>query len=350
MKMFWQISLGVLGFLALFILWCSYPWSLNEQVVETPTQYVEPDEMVETQEFPSVIKVVTFNLGFLYGQGSEGPGYGPRGKEFFLEKIRTLSQELKSWGPDVIFLQEIDFDSSRSHNINQAEMLAKLAGYPYVVMAPSWKANYIPFPYWPLSRQFGAMNSGGAILSKYPLENGAVHLFQKPASQPWWYNLFYLHRYFQTVEVVLGEKRLKIGNLHLEAFDIEDRKNQIRFLSEYVKKRQLHIVAGDYNMLPTGAFKRMKLYGGDNYENDTSFDLMKSSGLSEVVPEEIYLENEGKYFTYPAWKPDRRLDYIYYDPALKMMTAEVLPSAVSDHLPLRASFQISSPRFNPYSL
>jgi endonuclease/exonuclease/phosphatase (EEP) superfamily protein YafD len=31
------------------------------------------------------------------------------------------------------------------------------------------------------------------------------------------------------------------------------------------------------------------------------------------------------------------------------MKAEVLPSASSDHLPLRAIFQISEPRFNPYS-
>ncbi len=32
-----------------------------------------------------------------------------------------------------------------------------------------------------------------------------------------------------------------------------------------------------------------------------------------------------------------------------MMKAEVLTSALSDHLPLRADFQIDSPKFNPYS-
>ena len=75
---------------------------------------------------------------------------------------------------------------------------------------------------------------------------------------------------------------------------------------------------------------------------------MKKSGMEEVIPEEIYGKDEPRFFTFPSWKPDRRLDYIYFKKGLKMMRAEVLPSALSDHLPLKASFQISGPNFNPY--
>lgn len=345
------LSLGsFILLLILFLAWASYPWSLDRKVSQGEIVHLEPDVMVNNEEFPTVVKALTWNLGFLYGDGSEGPGYEFREKEAYEEKLNTLVKEILEWSPDVIFFQEIDFESSRSHDINQAEYLATKAGYPYVAMAPSWESNYIPFPYWPLSRHFGRMKSGGAILSKYPIVSHEIELFEKPASQPWWYNLFYLHRYLQTVEIEVGEKRLKLINLHLEAFDKLDRKKQVEHLIEKIKDEKIHIVAGDFNMVPKSATKRSKFPSGDEYEGDSSFDLMTDSGLMEVIPDEIYSQDESRYFTFPATKPDRRLDYIFYEAGLKMMRAEVLPSALSDHLPLRANFQIASPKFNPYSL
>jgi len=77
---------------------------------------------------------------------------------------------------------------------------------------------------------------------------------------------------------------------------------------------------------------------------------MNESGLDEVIPMDIYDNSEKDYFTFPSSRPDRRLDYIFYQRGLKLMKAEVLTSTLSDHLPVRAIFQIDSPRINPYSL
>lgn len=349
MKMLlWTTLILVVGFISI-LAWASYPWSLGKSVKFHPTIDVEPKDMIDLEEHPSVIKVLTFNLGFVYGEGSEGPGYEAKDKDYFIKRLDELSGELKSWGADIIFLQEIDFSASRSASINQAEYLAARAGYPYVAEAVSWDANYIPFPYWPLSRNFGRMLSGGAILSRYPLSHHEVTLLDKPASSPWWYNLFYLHRYFQKVTVEVGHKKFNVINLHLEAFDKKNRMAQIQELVQKIKDENIDFVAGDFNMLPASAAKRSKFFNDDNYENDQSFELMMGSGLQEVVPDEIYAKDESLFFTFPAWAPDRRLDYIFYKTGLKMMKAEVLPSALSDHLPLRASFQIDSPRINPYS-
>lgn len=349
MKMIMGLLVVVAFLFVGLVAWCAYPWSVNQSVVESDIQHVEPEVMVDMEDHPSVIKVLTWNIGYLYGQGSEGPGYQHRDKEYYESKLSQFAKEIREWNPDILCLQEIDFESSRSADIDQARYLAQKAGYPYVAEAVSWKANYIPFPYWPLKNNFGRMKSGGAILSKYPLKNHSVTLLEKPLSQPWWYNLFYLHRYFQTVTVELGEKNFKIVNLHLEAFDKVDRQKQIKNLVEKIKTDGIDFVAGDFNMLPASAVKRSKFYNEDNYENDLSYEGMLAAKLSEVVPDEIYAKEEKTYFTFPAWAPDRRLDYIYYRPDLKMMRAEVLNSALSDHLPLRATFQIDSPRFNPYS-
>lgn len=335
--------------LVIFLAWASFPWSINSITKETEILAVEPDLMIDFEETPSVIKMITFNIGFLYGEGSEGSGYEFRDANYYEKSLIQISDEIIKWGADIVFLQEVDFDSARSHHIDQAKFIAKKAGFPFVAEAVSWEANYIPFPYFPIRNNFGKMRSGGAILSKYPLSAQKTVLLQKPSSQPWWYNLFYLHRYIQKVTVTFGDKKFNLLNLHLEAFDKKNRLDQIEFLLKILKSEKIDFVAGDFNMVPTGALKKSKFFNDDDYENDPSFDRMKSSNLYEAVPEDIYLKDEQRFFTFPAWKPDRRLDYIWYNSSLKMMKAEVLPSASSDHLPLKATFQINGPRFNPYS-
>ncbi len=340
----------LIGFsLIAFLAWASYPWSIHEIIKNPKVITLKPENLSEPEEHPSVIKILTFNLGFLYGKGSEGVDYERRDKAYYEKSLQALSESIKAWGADVVCLQEVDFAASRSQFINQAQYVAMKAGYPYVAEASSWDSNYIPFPYWPIRNNFGRMNSGGAILSKYPLTDHEVVLLEKPKSQPWWYNLFYLHRYFQKVTVKVGDTSFRIVNLHLEAFDKVDRKLQVKKLAHKARTDKLNIIAGDFNMLPSGALKKSKFFNDDDYENDTSYSAMLDSGLLEVVPEIIYLKDENLFFTFPAWAPDRRLDYIWYTEGLKMMKAEVLPSALSDHLPLRASFQIDGPRFNPYS-
>lgn len=349
MKMIiWSLLILAGSFISL-LAWSSYPWSTQEKILNPDIVNIEPDEMMEVSQTPSVLKILTFNVGFLYGRGSEGPGYEYRELPFYQTTLDKISKEIKDWDADVVCLQEVDFDSSRSHGMNQAQYIAKKSGHPYVAEAVSWESNYIPFPYWPMKNNFGRMKSGGAIISKYPLSDHEVVLLAKPMANPWLYNLFYLHRYFQKVTINVGEKEFKIINLHLEAFDKVDRKFQTSKLVQKVKDEKIDIVTGDFNTVPSSAVKRSKFYNADDYENDTSYEVMAAASLSEVIPDDIYAKDESLYFTFPAWAPDRRLDYIWYKRDLKMMKAEVLPSAISDHLPLRASFQIDGPRFNPYS-
>ena len=350
MKVTLSIILGVLALLILTVAWFSYPWSLHEFRSVKEVTHVETEEMVETEEKPAVIKILTWNLGFLYGEGSEGPGYELKPKKYFDERLDSLVKTIQEAAVDVVFLQEIDFESDRSHGVDQAKYLAMKGGYPFVAEAVSWEANYIPFPYWPFSRHFGRMKSGGAVLSKYPIVKNDVILLEKPLSQPWWYNLFYLHRYFQKVTISINGRDFQVINLHLEAFDKKDRLKQIQKLVEIEAAEKIDFIAGDFNMVPTEATKKSKFYNDDDYENDPSFSEMGKSGMKEVIPEDIYMKEENLYFTFPSWKPDRRLDYIFYQQDLKMMRAEVLPSALSDHLPIKASFQINSPQINPYSL
>ncbi len=166
---------------------------------------------------------MSWNVAFALGLGSEGSSYKARSKGYYQEKLKKMGEVIKTSGADIVFLQEIDWGSSRFHFIDQVQTLARESGLKYSAKALSWAINYLPFPYWPPQDHFGVMNSGGAILSRFPLSHNQVELFKKPDSQAWWYQRFYLFRYAQAVQVHIKKQNYWVVNCHLEAFDKNNR-------------------------------------------------------------------------------------------------------------------------------
>jgi hypothetical protein len=94
MKMLLLIPVTCFLILVLLLAWASYPWSLNEKILKAEVVHVEPEGMVNNEEHPAVIKVQTWNLGFLYGIGSDGSAYEPKEKSFYEEKLNRLVDEM----------------------------------------------------------------------------------------------------------------------------------------------------------------------------------------------------------------------------------------------------------------
>ena len=130
----------------------------------------------------------SWNIAWAYGQGSEGSG-PPKSRQDLQKNLTEITDHIKHMNADVVLLQEIDFDSDRTYNFDQAEFIAKKAGYKYYIRGISWSANYLPFPYWPPSEHWGQMLSGGAILSKLPVQSADVTL-SKPSAQSFFYHNF----------------------------------------------------------------------------------------------------------------------------------------------------------------
>jgi len=299
---------------------------------------------------PSTLTVVSWNMAYAYGIGSEGGSdYVPKDEAHFRQNLTRIAQVIRASEADLVFLQEIDFGAARSHRIDQLAELAALTGLGHYARARSWVANYIPFPFAPLGHHFGKMDSGGAVLSRWPITKNRVELLAKPTSKAWWYNLFYLYRYFQRVTIEVEDRHLKVLNLHLEAFDQQAREAQARRLVEVAKAEKVDLIAGDFNMLPAGALKRSGFGNpADVYESDLSYEILRQLPHQEIVNEVSYRANEGAWFTFPSNLPDRRLDYIYHLPKRALIRAEVIDSThpeVSDHLPLKAVFKLFDPEF-----
>jgi endonuclease/exonuclease/phosphatase family metal-dependent hydrolase len=289
------------------------------------------------------IVVLTWNLAFAYGRGSEGARFFPRGRVDFERNLDRIAEVIRGSEADVVLLQEVDFGSKRSHRMDQMVELMYRTGYAHGAPALSWAARWVPFPYWPPSRQFGPVRSGGAILSRHPLSTPRVTLFAGLIEQPLWYRPFYPHRYHQRVDVNLGGRVLRAWNLHLEAFKKSARERQARELAAELTSRQWPapwVVGGDFNTTPPEAKKKSGFEDepADDYEDDRTLESLRGiQGLRESVPVGDYVRDESRYFTFPSTGPNRRLDYLFASDGLKIKEARVLTDAgpCSDHLPLR---------------
>lgn len=294
----------------------------------------------------SELKVVTWNVAWGYGWGSEGSG-GAKPQTHFAQNLEEIGRVLKTLEPDVVLLQEVDFDADRSFRTDQAELLARAADLPYVAKAVSWEANYVPFPYWPLEDHFGSIRSGGAILSRFPLEDHRVETVSKPSANPWWYNLFYLFRYHQQVVAQTDHGPVLLFNMHLEAFDPEARIRHARLIAERIANTMgpHTIVGGDLNSVLAEATLRAN-YPDEpdtSHKDDPTVEVIRGvEGLLDTIPGPSYLRNEPAWFTFPAHEPNRKLDYLFYGAGYELVEVEVprgIAGDLSDHLPVVARFR-----------
>ena len=236
-------------------------------------------------------------------------------REEVLSNLDQIVWELKKLDADLLFLQEVDFHSARTFQIDQMEYLAKGLQMPFAAYVMTWNKSYVPWPYWPPKIHFGRMVSGQAILSRFPMERQEVTYFEKPAENAFWYNWFYPDRAVQKVILKNGDKKFAIWNVHLESFHAETRKKQIEKLSRLViKEEKTLFVAGDFNERPGPVL--------NIFEKETN--LKRGSGSKPI-------------FSFSSWDPHEEIDYIYFSKNWRSVAAGNLPLTASDHLPVWSS-------------
>jgi endonuclease/exonuclease/phosphatase family metal-dependent hydrolase len=326
-KYIFIISFIVLIGLFIFVKWASFTSVTDGQ---NPALIVNANQ----NEFAfKSFKVMTWNIGYGYGLGSEGTNYRQLSRELYLQKLKEMTTVINREDPDILLVQEIDFDSKRSTYLNQVELIAKNTNLKNYAYLPSWVLNYVPFPYLPFKDHFGRMNSGGAIFSRYKITEHIGSIYSKPSSNPWWYNLFYLNRYTHTIKI----GPLRLFNTHLEAFDKINRYQQIMELSNWVNdfKNEPTILGGDFNMVADYEKNKRDFQGypDDDYTNDTSYStlLKKLSFLRDTLSKDQYFEDKKNFLTFPSDQADRKLDYIFVSDHFKILNSKVLDNTLSDH-------------------
>ncbi len=306
-----------------------YASSENSQFLEPYT--LKSETSSEAYSSNDTLTIVTFNIGYLSGMTNNLPL--ERSRYLFEENAKYASGLFKAIDPDIICYQEIDFQSSRSYEMNQFEQLSGALGHKSTYASINWSKNYVPFPYWPPSSHFGGIVSGQAISSKFSITEGQTIVLEKPKSAPFYYKDFYLDRLVQIVNVKIGKDTLKLLNVHLEAFDKSTRLAQsilLRSIADSIASSYPTLVVGDFNSKP-----------GYVDNSDGMMEIMQSEKFQSAISQEQYEADSSSHFTFNTSEPFQMIDYVLYaNDFISITDARVLREAgeISDHYPLLVKF------------
>lgn len=318
-----------LGFVALYLIGSqgNHPKNLLFQVKSYETRDYKPSD---------TLVVMTYNIGYLSGMTNNLPV--ERTSELFESNSAKAIALINQIRPDIIGFQEIDFGSARSYGQHQLDTLAIRTGFSYAYQSINWDKKYVPFPYWPVSRHFGRMLSGQAILSALPIRNDSTVVLIKPENTSFLYDAFYLERLVQMCDVDAEGVLIKVINLHLEAFHEETRVRQaqvVKALFETYAERMPVLMIGDFNSRPPS-----------EVENSGAMKvIMGSKHIASAVSPSAYGQHSTAYFTFSSGEPDQMIDYILYNQNfIDMVETRVVTEAgdISDHFPLMMKFTVKA--------
>lgn len=195
-------------------------------------------------------------------------------------------------GYDIVGLQEVDCGSLRSGFVNQAKYMATHAGFPWWTHQPNRRVGVIA-------------HAGNGMLSRH--EPDRVDEHRLPGAIP--------GRGALVVKFGTGKQALWVIVLHL-ALGRRARFQQLRYVAHLVAAHPFVVVMGDLNT------------GPESHEVE---EFCARSGL--VLP-------NGRPNTFPSWQPQRAIDHILVSRALDVLDYDVLPSQLSDHLPLAMTLRL----------
>ncbi len=292
-----------------------------------------------------VVKLLTWNIGFAGGRyGLEGQ-VGSRSE--VMQRLSGMADVLSDVGADVVCLQEVDRCSKRSFYIDQIDYLSKRAGYPYAAFVQTWLSFWVPYPVtWRLDRQFGPMDAGQVVLSRYPITWHAHVTHEKPHSRSGLFKYFYLDRVSQMVSIrMLGQFDFCIGHVHFEAFDVQARVQQAGVFSAMTKAWANQVspmaICGDFNAMPQSPHPvyhfpdEPKL----SYAKDATLALFSGDGFVSAGVGHAYDD-------YPSHAPNRQLTHVFYAKEISDVSYSLLQTGgLSDHLPVL--IQYTHPKMKP---
>ena len=251
------------------------------------------------------ISVLSWNIGYA-GLGAGSDFFMDGGKDSRSADKMTVSQYLAGIyetiysgedTPDLILLQEVDVDSSRTYGIDETAQLKATHG----VHALNYSCPFVPIPFPPM----GKVNSGLFTTTDYVINE--AERISLPCPFSWPLRIANLKRCLLVSYVPLEgtDKQLVLVNLHLEAYDdgegkIAQTKQLNEFLQDEYARGNYVIAGGDFNQVFPGSL--------DVYPNTHPENWEPGVLTEDVVP-------EGWTLAYDLSVPSCRLLNQPYDPA-----------------------------------
>ena len=238
---------------------------------------VEDAEVLRTGENTSLavgdsVTVLSWNVGY-GGLGKDSDFFMDGGKDSKSADRETVGRYLEGihrtivdQDPDLVLLQEVDTDSSRTYGIDERGLLAQ--GMSSQTFAFNYSCPFVPIPMPPI----GKVHSGLFTMTN-GVEIERAERISLPCPFTWPTRVANLKRCLLVsyLPVAGSDKQLVLVNLHLEAYDDGEGKvaqtNQLReFITAEYEKGNYVIAGGDFNQIFPGSLARYPNTHPENWE------------------------------------------------------------------------------------
>ena len=234
-----------------------------------------------------------------------------------MDRLRKIGKLLQKIDADVVVLNEVDFDCSWSHGVNQAAVLAELAGYPYRIEQRNLDFRVLGWRW----------KFGNAILSRYPIDG--VLGIDLPGYSKW------ETEFAGQKRGVLCEVHTDSGYVRVIAAHLCHRSEDVRVASaELLNQFDFPtIIAGDFNSTPPD-FPR----SGADANGANAIATLDASGLFKRSP---MTAPAAAGRTFRSQEPVSTIDWILIPIAWEFTGYEVIDSQLSDHRPVVADIRMN---------
>lgn len=230
------------------------------------------------------VKVMCFNIRM----SGEKTGYN----------AQPFADLILKHNPDVVALQEVDYNVSRSGSKDLLTEIASLTGM---------------FPLFAKAIEIGGGEYGVAVLSKYPVIASQIEQLPFPSGTK-------EQRVALVSEIMFpADFKLRFVSTHLDHSSDAVRTEMVRELNttNIVSGNNPVLLGGDFNARPS--------------DNAIAVGMMKWKQIGDNTN------------TYPADKPVSKIDYIFGYPASKwnVISYQVPATSLSDHCPIVAEVEFT---------
>jgi endonuclease/exonuclease/phosphatase family metal-dependent hydrolase len=160
-----------------------------------------------------------------------------------------------------------------------------------------------------LTKHWGKIQSGLAILSKFPITPAKNIVFPKPKKNSAAYNYFYIDRGVQICSLTLPgiSQPIQLANLHLEAFDPLSRREQLAAIEQECENGNIDWAVGDWNGIerPTPSL----------YQSSPSIPTFPAADPKDFFDGGVFARRTGKLMETNALPPSPYSDHraVYFD-------------------------------------